>query len=103
MMADITAIQVRNRSDRRKVDAVQTVKMLGSSVRFHRRKACLTQAGLARMAGVGKASVFDVEKGKESVQLDTLLKILSVLNMKLDVKSPLMAECLKFTGAADDK
>ena len=77
---------------------MQTVKMIGASIRFHRRKAGLTQAGLARMAGVGKASVFDVEKGKESVQMDTLLKILSVLNMELDVKSPLMAEFLKTTG-----
>ena len=73
--------------------------MIGSSIRFHRRKAGLTQAGLARLAGVGKASVFDVEKGKESVQLDTLLKILSVLNMELAVKSPLMAEFLKATGS----
>lgn len=78
---------------------MQTVKMIGSSLRFHRRKAGLTQVGLARLAGVGKASVFDVEKGKESVQLDTLLKILSVLNMELDVKSPLMTEFLKTTGA----
>ena len=79
--------------------AVHTVKMIGSSIRFHRRKAGLTQAGLARLAGVGKASVFDVEKGKESVQLDTLSKILSVLNMELSVKSPLMAEFLRTTNA----
>ena len=78
---------------------MQTVKMIGISVRFHRRKAGLTQAGLARLAGVGKASVFDVEKMKESVQLDTLLKIFAVLNMELEVKSPLMAEFLKTTAA----
>jgi len=77
---------------------VQTVKTIGLSIRYHRRRAGLTQAGLARMAGVGKASVFEVEKGKESVQMDTLMKILSVLNMELDVKSPLMAEFLKTTG-----
>ena len=84
---------------------MQTVKMIGSSIRFHRRKAGLTQARLARMAGVGKASVFDVEKGKETVQMDTLLKILSVLNMDLDVKSPLTAEFLTTAGARalDDK
>lgn len=76
---------------------MQTVNIIGSSIRFHRRKAGLSQAGLARLAGVGKASVFDVEKGKESVQMDTLLKIFSVLNMELDVKSPLMADFLKTT------
>ena len=73
-----------------------TVTMIGSSIRFHRKKAGLTQAELARTAGVGKASVFDVEKGKETVQLDTLLKIFSVLNMELDIKSPLMAQFLEF-------
>jgi y4mF family transcriptional regulator len=85
------------------VDAVQTVNTIGASVRFHRRKAGLTQAELAKMAGVGKASVFDVEKGKETVQLDTLLKIFSVLNMELDIKSPLMAQFLESKDAHDVK
>jgi len=79
-------------------NAMQTVKIIGAAIRFHRRKAGLTQAGLARLSGVGKASVFDVEKGKESIQMDTLLKILSVLNIELDIKSPLMVEFLKTTG-----
>lgn len=82
---------------------MQTVNMIGACVRFHRRKASLTQAKLARMAGVGKASVFDVEKGKETVQLDTLLKIISVLNMELDIKSPLMVQFLESKGAHDVK
>ena len=85
------------------VNAVQAVNMIGSSVRFHRRKASLTQAELARMAGVGKASVFDVEKGKKTVQLDTLLKIFSVLNIELDIKSPLMAQFLESKDAHDVK
>jgi HTH-type transcriptional regulator/antitoxin HipB len=82
---------------------VQTVKRIGPIVRFHRRKAGLTQAGLARMAGVGKASVFDVEKGKETVQLDTLLKIFSILNMDLDIKSPLMAQFLESEDVHEGK
>ena len=82
---------------------MQIVKMIGSGVRFHRRKAGLTQAELARMAGVGKASVFDVEKAKETVQLDTLLKIFTVLNMELDIKSPLMAQFLESKDAHDGK
>ena len=82
---------------------MQTVKRIGSIVRFHRRKAGLTQAELARMAGVGKASVFDVEKGKETVQLDTLSKIFSILNMELDIKSPLMPEFLDSKNGHDVK
>lgn len=59
------------------------------AVRFHRKRAGLTQAELARLAGVGKTVVFDIEKGKRTVRLETLLKVLEVLNMQLDWHSPL--------------
>lgn len=78
---------------------MKTAMMIGAGIRFHRRRAGLTQIGLARLAGVGKTAVFDVEKGKESIQMDTLIKILSILNMELDVKSPLMGEFMKTTEA----
>lgn len=74
---------------------MNTAKMLGLAIRFHRRKARLTQAQLARLAGVGKTVIFDAEKGKESIQLDTLTKIMAVLNMEMDLKSPLMQEFRK--------
>ncbi len=41
-------------------------------VLFHRKKSGLKQKGLAQLAGVGKIVVFDIEKGKETVQLDAL-------------------------------
>jgi y4mF family transcriptional regulator len=63
---------------------------LGKIVRFHRKKAKLTQIELAKLAGVGKTAVFDLEKGKTSVQLSTLLAILHVLNIRLVCESPLM-------------
>ena len=56
---------------------------IGAMVRFHRKKARLTQAGLAKFAEVGKTVVFDVEKGKPTVRLSTLLRILHVLNIRL--------------------
>jgi len=63
---------------------------IGKVVRFHRKKAQLSQEQLAFLAGVGKTVVFDIEKGKISVQLDSLLKILNVLNVHLDFQGPLM-------------
>ena len=63
---------------------------LGAAVRYHRRKAGLTQLDLAKLAGVGKTAVFDIEKSKPSVQLDTLLKVLRVLNVTIAFQSPLM-------------
>lgn len=63
---------------------------LPQALRYHRKKAGLTQLELARLAGVGKTVVFDLEKGKKTVQLDTLLKVLEALNIRIAFESPLM-------------
>jgi len=67
-----------------------TPSEIGETVRFHRKKSGLTQKELALIAGVGKTVVFDVEKGKETVQINSILKILSVLNIKVELKNPLI-------------
>jgi len=64
-------------------------KILANVVRMHRKAAKLSQLQLAELAGVGKTVIFDIEKGKESVQLNTLRKILKVLNIKVQLISPL--------------
>lgn len=46
-------------------------------------------AELAKLAGVGKTVVYDVEHGKETVQYDTLLKICRVLNISISFHGPL--------------
>ena len=63
---------------------------LAQIIRMHRKTAKLSRVQLAELAGVGKTVIFDIEMGKESVQLDTLRKILKVLNIKIILKSPLM-------------
>lgn len=63
---------------------------IGKIVRFHRKKAELTQAELARFAAIGKTAVFDLEKGKATVQLSTLLAVLHVLNIRIVFEGPLM-------------
>jgi len=65
-------------------------KELAAIVKMHRKAAKLTQLQLAELAGVGKTVVFDVEKGKETVKLHTLRKILKVLNIKIRLTSPLL-------------
>ena len=59
-------------------------------VRHHRRLSGLSQAELAKLADVGKTVVFDIEHGKESVQFDTLKKVLGALNIKLSLQSPIL-------------
>ncbi|SDC58469.1 helix-turn-helix domain-containing protein [Williamwhitmania taraxaci] len=63
---------------------------LANAIKMHRKAAGLSQLKLSEMAGVGKTVVFDLEKGKETIQLDTLRKILQVLNIKVMLTSPLM-------------
>jgi transcriptional regulator with XRE-family HTH domain len=65
-------------------------KELKEVIRMHRKAAKLSRVKLAELAGVGKTVIYDIEKGKESVQLDTLRKILKVLNIKIVLTSPLM-------------
>lgn len=59
-------------------------------VRHHRRLSGLSQAELAKLAGVGKTVVFDIEHGKESVQFDTLKKVLAALNITFILESPIL-------------
>jgi y4mF family transcriptional regulator len=70
---------------------------LAEVIRMHRKAAKLSRVHLAEMAGVGKTVIYDIEKGKESVQLDTLRKILKVLNIKIVLTSPFM-DNLNSTG-----
>jgi len=58
-------------------------------VRYHRKKSGLSQKELAKLAGVGKTVVFDIENGKTSVRMDTLQKILKILNIEFKLISPL--------------
>jgi HTH-type transcriptional regulator / antitoxin HipB len=62
---------------------------IGTLVKVHRKKAGLTQLELANLAGVGKTTVFDIEKNKETVRWNNLLAVLQVLNIKVAFKSPL--------------
>lgn len=64
---------------------------IASMVRFHRKKAKLTQLQLAQLAGIGKTTVFDIEKGKISIELSSLLAVLHILNIKIIFQSPLMS------------
>lgn len=57
-------------------------------VQYYRKESGLSQQALAKLAGVGKTAIFDIEKGKETVQLNTLLKVLDVLNIKMKFATP---------------
>jgi y4mF family transcriptional regulator len=72
-----------NKTDEKEINAI---------IRFHRKQSGLSQRALADLAGVGKTAVFDLEKGKPTVRLDTLLKVCRVLNIRLVLDSPMMEQ-----------
>ncbi len=42
------------------------------------------------VAGVGKTVIYDIEHGKETVRIKTLLKILNALNITMLLDGPIM-------------
>lgn len=63
---------------------------IGSIIQFHRKQAGISQKELSDLAEIGKTAVFDLEKGKSNFRIKTLIKICSILNIKLEFQSPLM-------------
>jgi HTH-type transcriptional regulator / antitoxin HipB len=68
--------------------AANTDTSLRDLARQQRQLSGLSQADLARLAGVGKTVVFDLEHGKRSIRFDTLIKILAVLNIHISFVAP---------------
>ncbi len=66
------------------------LQKIASIVHFHRKQARLSRIQLAEIAGVGKTVIYDIENGKTSVRFETLQKIFSVLNISIQLDSPLM-------------
>ncbi|AAU28438.1 TPA: helix-turn-helix transcriptional regulator [Legionella pneumophila] len=61
---------------------------IANLIHYYRKKSGLSQQELAHLAGVGKTVIYDIEKGKESVRLNTLLKVLDVLNIQMKFETP---------------
>ncbi|MCC2666103.1 MAG: transcriptional regulator [Gammaproteobacteria bacterium] len=57
-------------------------------VKYHRKQSGLSREKLANLAGVGKTVVYDIEKGKETIQLKSLLNVLEALNISLKLDTP---------------
>lgn len=72
--------------------ALNQFKKLAGIVLFHRKRAGLSRRQLSDLAGVGKTAIFDMEHGKETVKLSTVIKILNTLNIRLSFNGPFTKE-----------
>lgn len=57
----------------------------GHLVRLRRKELGMTQAQVSRLTGLSMRLVGEIERGKEHVAADKLLKLLDVLNMTMTV------------------
>lgn len=69
---------------------MEYIQNIGDIIKYHRKKAGLSQKALADIAGIGKTIVFDIEKGKETVQFKSIINVLKALNINILLNSPLM-------------
>ncbi len=65
---------------------IDTPTDISEMVINHRKKSGLSRNQLSMLSGIGKTAIYDIEHGKSTYQIDTLLKLLAVLNIKLYAK-----------------
>jgi y4mF family transcriptional regulator len=58
---------------------------LAGLVRFLREEHKLTQRQLAERAGVGPRAVWDLERGKPTIRLDVVTRVLAVFGRRVTV------------------
>lgn len=75
------------------------IALLAQCVQFHRKQSGLSRTDLAELAGVGKTVIYDIEHAKSTVQLKSLLRVLSTLNIRVELTSPLMDSFQEQYGA----
>lgn len=67
---------------------ITSPQALGALIRDERKKQGLTQSVLGKMTGVNQTTLSLIEKGKPSVQLQTILVLLAALKLNMQVGSP---------------
>jgi HTH-type transcriptional regulator / antitoxin HipB len=65
----------------------KTAVDIGTIVRLARLRQGLTQEAAAGLAGVGPRFLGELERGKESVELGKVLRVLTSLGLDLSVRS----------------
>lgn len=66
-------------------DLARNPKQMGSLIRRARKKCGLSQAQLGERTGFRQATISQIETGNPSVTLETILAILSLLDLELRI------------------
>jgi HTH-type transcriptional regulator/antitoxin HipB len=60
---------------------------LSATIRDLRKKHGISQGELAQISGVSLPSISRFERGKDTIRLDVLMKILDALGCRLEIKA----------------
>lgn len=66
---------------------ITSPQALGALIRDERKQQGLTQIALGKMTGLNQTTLSMIEKGKPSVQLQTILILLAALKLNMQVGS----------------
>ena len=66
---------------------ITSAQSLGALIKDERKRQGLTQIELGKMTGLNQTTLSLIEKGKPSVQLRTILVLLSALNLNIQIGS----------------
>ena len=69
---------------------VRLVKYLGKAIQETRKKKKMRQSDLADVTGTSVKFISDVERGKETIQMDKVFVLLRALGLKLYVTPELI-------------
>lgn len=64
---------------------VKSIKLIGTELKNYRKINSLTQQDIADLSGVSRKVVGELEQGKDTIQFNIVLKILSVTDLKLQI------------------
>ena len=64
---------------------ITSAQSLGALIRDERKSQGLTQIELGKTTGLNQTTLSLIEKGKPSVQLQTILVLLSALNLNIQI------------------
>lgn len=67
-------------------DSIRTTRELGALVRSVRKAQGLTQLDVAGLAGISNRFVIDLEKGKETLQMQKVFEVMSLLGLEVNVR-----------------
>ncbi len=65
---------------------------IGQVVQYHRKRAGLSRKELSTLSNVSPSVIYEIEHGKKTVQMNSLMNLLNALNLTLDIKGPLVKE-----------